>query len=350
MTKRSIVCATSLAGGREAFSTLGDVTLLPEKEINAAAIRNADMLFTRSKVNITNELLNGSRVRFYGTATAGTDHVDIDALARHGIAWSAAPGSNANSVAEYVIAALAWLGTRERIDWTGKHIGIIGAGHVGSRLAVLARSLGMHIHLNDPPLHDATGDARYETLRDVLATADIVSLHVPLTDTGSHATRGMVNEKFISLMKPGAIFINTSRGEVVRDENELIARRHRGLFSALLLDVFNNEPDINPALLQAADLATPHIAGYSLDGRLKGTDMVYRAACRFAGVEPSWSYTSQANPLLHLQSLNDYPEILSVYDPAADSQRLRACPPGVAFAHHFTRLREHYPDRHEFTA
>ena len=351
MTQRSIVCATSLAGGREAFSTLGRVTMVPEAEITAGMIRDADMLFTRSKVHVTDKLLDGCRLKFYGTATAGTDHVDVAALERRGIAWAAAPGSNANSVAEYVIASLAWLGRRDKINWAGKTIAIIGAGHVGARLSLLASALGLHVRLNDPPLRESTGEARYENLHDILKLADVVSLHVPLTDTGKYPTRGMVDESFLANLKPGAVFINASRGEVVRNEKILADLRRDGGLSALLLDVFLNEPDVSPQLIGAADLATPHIAGYSLDARIKGTGMVYRAACRHVGIEPSWTEQNQkaATSGINLDGeLDLHRVILAAYDPAADDQRFRHCPPGTSMAMHFRWLRENYPERREF--
>jgi erythronate-4-phosphate dehydrogenase len=351
-----IVCASSLAGGREAFSTLGEVMVVPESDITNRLIRDADILATRSKVKVNDSLLEGSTVSFYGTATAGFDHVDVAALERRGIAWSQAPGSNANSVAEYVLAGLAWLGLERGIDWSGKTLAVIGAGHVGSRLAALAEPFGLKVQLNDPPLADATGDRqRYRPLEEVLAGADIVSLHVPLTDEGPHPTRGMAKAGFFALLKPGAVFINSSRGEVV-GESALRQALSTGRVATALLDVFDHEPDIDPVLLDLAVLATPHIAGYSLDGRWQGTEMIYRAACKHFGHAPAWRIpavehpavmtTDRPSPVAEHRQL--YEVILRAYSPRVDDQRLRAKPEGVSMARHFSLLRQTYPERREF--
>lgn len=347
-----IVCATSLAGGAEAFQTLGEVEMVAEKDITSAVVRDADILVTRSKVRVDDQLLEGSRLRFYGTATAGYDHVDVAALERRGIAWTQAPGSNANSVAEYVIATLAWLGLQRQVDWTGKTMAIIGAGHVGGRLAVLARAFGLRVLLNDPPRRAATGDERYLPLHEAIRDADIVTLHVPLTDDGPCPTRGMADANFFALMRPGAVLINSSRGEVVSEPAMADAVRS-GRFSAVMLDVFDHEPDISIATLCQADLATPHIAGYSLDARLRGTEMVYQAACRHVGVAPVWTLppgmpaaSLPREPIRDVMAMYDF--ILSAYNPGEDDRRLRSLPVGIRMADHFQDLRRHYPERREF--
>ncbi len=347
-----IVCATSVAGGEEAFSSLGRVVMLPEASIDASAIRGAHVLITRSKVKVNEALLEGSSLRFYGTATAGTDHVDMGALERRGIAWSEAAGSNANSVAEYVLCALAHLAESRGLVWRGKSLGIIGAGHVGSRLAMLAGQLGMRVLMNDPPLRDLTGDARYRPRSEVIHDADILSLHVPLTDGGAYPTRGLVDGRFFRDMKPGAVFINASRGEVVVEADFLRAAED-GRFSSVVLDVFNREPDIDPAMLARADLATPHIAGYSLDGRLKGTEMVYRAACRHLGVKEVWSPPAIQPTRLDVPSGRQgdafiQAALLAAYHPMRDDRMLRHLPEQVSMRNHFQQLRQHYPERFEF--
>ena len=348
-----IVCATSVAGGAEAFAHLGEVDMVPESEITASTIHQAQALVTRSKVKVNDALLEGSSVRFYGTATAGVDHVDIGALDRRGITWAEAAGSNANSVAEYILSSLALLGLTRDIVWRGKTIGIIGAGHVGSRLAELAGAIGLRVLLNDPPLRDRTGDTRYRPLLDVLEESDIVSLHVPLTDTGPHATRGMVDQVFLAAMKPGAVFINASRGEVVV-ESALRLALERSDFSASVLDVFDHEPDIDVRLVQRANLATPHIAGYSLDGRLKGTEMIYRAACAFFGRTAVWSaplVTAPRRLSLAPGVFGDalvYEALIAAYNPQHDDARLRALPLAVPMRAHFQQLRQQYPERSEY--
>jgi erythronate-4-phosphate dehydrogenase len=348
-----VVCATSVAGGAEAFARLGRVELVPEAEINASVIRGAQALITRSKVRVNEALLEGSSLQFYGTATAGTDHVDIAALERRGITWSEAAGSNANSVAEYVLCALAHLGLSRGLVWRGRTLGVVGAGHVGSRLAELAPALGLRVLLNDPPLRDRTGLPHYRPLTEVLAESDIVSLHVPLTDDGPYPTRGMADSVFFASMKPGAVFINASRGEVVVEQALRLASAH-GAFAALVLDVFDHEPDIDLAILNIADLASPHIAGYSLDGRLKGTELVYRAACLRLGIDPVWQppaavrLTTLAPPAGVVGDILVQHCLLLAYHPLRDDERLRALPIGQPMRTHFQGLRQSYPERREF--
>jgi len=348
-----IVCATSLAGGEEAFETLGSVRMVPEAEITRQVIRDADVLVTRSKVKVNDSLLADSRLTFYGTATAGYDHVHVEALERRGITWSQAPGSNANSVVEYVLACLSSLGLQKNIGWKGKTIGIMGAGQVGSRLQKSAAALGLNVRLNDPPLHEQTGDAQYLSRDEVIQQSDVVSLHVPLTDEGLHATRAMVDSGFFSSMRNGAVFINASRGEVV-NENDLVRAVHDQKFSGVVLDVFDHEPDINPDMLDAANLASPHIAGYSLDGRLKGTEMIYLAACKKLGIAPRWKIPPVAHPLTIQAPPPDTDErtlfriILAAYDPREDDRRLREIPDGMSMGSHFQKLRKLYPERREF--
>ena len=341
--------------GLDAFSTLGNTIMVPEAEINAGVVRNADILITRSKVNINDALLDGSRVTFYGTATAGTDHVDAAALERRGIAWAEAAGSNANSVAEYILASLSHLALNHQVDWTGKTMGIIGAGHVGSRLAELAEPFGLKVILNDPPLFDATGIAHYQKLDYLLAHSDIVSLHVPLTNSGAYPTAGMADHAFFAMMKPGAVFINASRGEVVV-ESALQHAADKRAFLAIVLDVFAHEPDIQIDTLKIAAIGTPHIAGYSYDGRVKGTAMVYQAACRHLGVKPAWK-APLATSTVVLGAIPKQPAphhlyefIESAYSPAADDQRLRSLPVGMPMRKHFQKLRQEYPERREFQA
>jgi len=352
-TSTTIVCATSVAGGAEAFAGLGRVVMVPEAEITAATIRDAQVLVTRSKVKVNDALLEGSALTFYGTATAGVDHVDTAALERRGITWAEAAGSNANSVAEYILSSLALLGLTRGISWRGKTIGIIGAGHVGSRLAEMAEAIGMRVLLNDPPLRAKTGDARYRLLLDVLEVSDVVSLHVPLTDSGPYATRGMADRVFFAAMKPGALFINASRGEVVV-ESVLHLGIDRRDFSAVLLDVFDHEPDIDVHLVKKVNQATPHIAGYSLDGRLKGTEMIYQKACACLGCRPVWSVPPVTQPVplsIPPGAAGDtliYEALLAAYNPQRDDERLRALPLAVPMRSHFQQLRQQYPERLEY--
>lgn len=351
-----MVCASSVLHGSDAFATLGHVVSLPERAITPAALGECDALIIRSKVRVDRALLEGSPVAFVATATAGTDHLDLSMLAERQIAWASAAGCNANSVAEYVMSALLTLARRAGCALAGKTLGVIGVGHVGRRVVELARALGLHPLLNDPPLYEHTGDERYRSLDEILPRCDIVSFHVPLTDSGSHPTRGLAGPAFFERLKPGAWFINAARGEVVQSEALLEARR-RGRVGRLVLDVFEHEPVCVPDLVRSADLATPHIAGYSYEGKLNGTLQVYRAACHFYEVEPRWAGPTPAPPRVVDLAAGGRDDaavladaVRAAYDIEHDDRQLREVDPDQtpAFARHFERLRSSYPERREF--
>ena len=252
---------------KETFSRIGEVRTVPGRDISFNLIKEADILLVRSVTRVNKELLEGTPVRFVGTATIGTDHIDEDYLKAKEIALASAPGSNANSVSEYVIASLLTLAKRMGFSLKGKSIGIVGVGNVGSKVVKKCEALEMKVLRNDPPLGRKTGDVRYLSL-DAILEADIISLHVPLTYEGQDATYHLVDKDFLSKMKNRSILINTSRGDLVEEEALLEAIRGKKL-AGVILDVWKNEPNINTELLEIIDLATPHIAGYSLDGKSK---------------------------------------------------------------------------------
>ena len=261
-----IICAESVLFGREAFSSLGEVLVRPDREIGPADVRDADALVVRSKTRVNRDLLAGSSVSFVGTATAGYDHFDTDWLSAEGIAWSAAAGCNANSVAEYVTAALLCLAQRHAFRLEGLTLGVIGVGQVGRRVVRKAAALGLRVLQNDPPRRIAEGAPELIALEEVLAGADILTMHVPLTDSGPFATRRMADARLMERLKPGAIFINASRGEVV-DEEDLRMALESGQIAHAVLDVWDDEPRWNAGLMALCDLGTPHIAGELLAQR-----------------------------------------------------------------------------------
>jgi len=356
-----IICASSVLLGREAFETLGETVLVPDRQINNATVRDADALIIRSKTAVTRELLAGSRVSFVGTATAGFDHLDTDYLAQAGVAWYAAAGCNANSVAEYFTAALLYLAQRHGFKLEGLTLGVIGVGQVGSRVAHKARLLGLRVLLNDPPLGLQTGDAAYLPLEELLPQCDIVTLHTPLKRKGPFPTERMVNCRFFAQLKSGAIFINASRGEVMDTASVLLALEKKVTRHALL-DVWENEPVIARDLLSTADLGTPHIAGYSFEGRLNGTVQCYQQLCRFAEIAPRWTppheISHPALPPLAADAAGLDLEaalarvILAAYDITADDHALRAgaALDDTAWGKHFDTVRKNYPERREFAA
>jgi erythronate-4-phosphate dehydrogenase len=351
-----VVCASSLTFGGDAFATLGEALIRPERSVSADVVRDADALVTRSKVRINRGLLDGSRVRFVGTATAGTDHMDLDYLASRNIAWSAAPGCNANSVAEYVMAALLVLARRHRMALRGMRMAVVGVGHVGRLVADRSQALGLVALKNDPPLFEQTADPVYRPLDEILPQADIVTLHVPLTETGPHATRRLAADRFFERMKPGAVFINAARGEVT-DSGALLRAVRKGIVRRAVLDVFEHEPVCPAELAECADVLTPHIAGYSFEGKVNGTHLVYRAACRHFNVAESWSPPAAAGlPPIRVEAGGRADqEVLAevvrrAYDIEADDAVFRdgLVADAATRGKHFEQLRAAYPVRHEF--
>jgi erythronate-4-phosphate dehydrogenase len=343
---------------REAFEALGEVRLMRGREMTPAAVRDATLLLVRSITPVNRALLEGSAVRFVATATIGTDHVDTEYLREAGVAFAAAPGSNANSVAEYITAALLVLARRQGKPLEGRTIGIVGAGNVGSRVAAKVRALGMRERLNDPPLRRSTGEAKYRPIEELM-DCDFITLHVPLEKGGTDPTWHLAAADFLARMRPEAVLLNSSRGAVA-DNAALLQALRAGRPGAAMLDVWEGEPRIGPALLAEAALATPHIAGYSFDGKVNGTEMIYRAACEFLGRNPDWSPARCVPPPLipeiELNARPGEPEealreaVLRLYPIERDDAALRklgGLPPADQ-GPYFDRLRAEYPVRREF--
>ena len=346
---------------REAFSHLGSVTLLPGRAITREAIRKAHALIVRSVTKVDAALLADTNVQFVGTATTGVEHIDREYLAACNIAFAAALGCNANAVAEYVLTALLVTAHTKKLSLSGKTLGIIGAGRIGSIVAAKAPALGMRALLHDPPLARATGEQRYRPLAETLQ-ADFITLHVPLTCDGPDATFHLIGADELAHMTPSAILINTARGEVV-DNTALLETLTKGTIGGAVLDVWEREPAINWDLLDRVTLGTPHIAGYSADGKINGTVMVYHACCRFWGIEPVWvppdpPAAPAPGSLPHLQfdaTGKDFQTLAhdiltTLYHLPADHARMRdllALPEPVR-PRAFDRLRRDYPHRREF--
>ncbi|MER3524488.1 MAG: 4-phosphoerythronate dehydrogenase [Ignavibacteria bacterium] len=351
-----IVADSKIPFATEAFAPFGEVRVVPTTAMTRETIREADVLLIRSETNVSESLLDGTHVRFVGTATIGFDHVDVEYLRRKQIAFASCPGSNANSVAEYVLAALLEWGERLSVRLREKTLGIVGHGNTGSRTAAKAEALGMNVLLNDPPLARATGDPRYLPL-DALMQADIISLHVPLTYEGVDATFHLFDEHRIAAMKAGAILINTSRGAVV-DSAALKRALDAKHLSACVLDVWENEPAIDAALLARTTFGTPHIAGYSYDGKLNATRMLVAALSKTFGIAadpPSFLDEQTKTPLVSAAQSRDDEDVLraavrSAYDIRRDDERLRKILTLAAHqrAEYFRRLRAEYPLRREF--
>ncbi len=359
-----LVVDENIPFAREAFSHLGSVTVLPAQEMTPATLQKAQALITRSNITVNADLLTNTDVQFVGTATTGVDHVDQRYLAERRIGFAAALGCNANSVAEYVLTALLTTAHQRGISLTGKTIGVIGVGRIGSLVADKVRALGMEPILNDPPLARETGNPHYQPITEALQ-ADVVTLHVPLTVDVPDPTLHLIGEKELSRMAPSAVLINAARGEVV-DTNALLQALTRRTIGGAVLDVWEGEPSIRWELFSQALIGTPHIAGHSYDGKVKGTVMMYQACCRFWGIEPTWTppttLPSTANlaperppqPEFHatdkdLQTLA-HDVTTTLYDLAGDHQRMKhvLTLPETMRPRAFQRLRRDYPPRREF--
>jgi erythronate-4-phosphate dehydrogenase len=278
-----IVADENIPYVREAFGALGDVVVLPGREIGPEQVRDADFLIVRSVTPVNKKLLEGSGVRFVGSATIGLDHVDEAYLRARGIALAYAPGSNANSVAEYVVAALVTLGSERYADRT---LGIIGLGRIGTLVREKALALGMTVVANDPPLERA-GQTGLVSLDALLTRSDIVTCHVPLTQAGPDATHHLLDAARLSRLRRHAIVINTARGAVI-DSPALLHALDGERLGGAVLDVWEGEPELDPALIQAVTLGTPHVAGYSWDGKVAGVKMLYDAACDYLQRSSAW--------------------------------------------------------------
>jgi erythronate-4-phosphate dehydrogenase len=336
----------------EFFAAFGSIRRLPGRGISAADVRDADLLLVRSVTQVNRALLEGSRVRFVGTCTIGTDHLDLDYFAEAGIAWSSAPGCNARGVVDYVLGSVLTLAEREGVDPAARVYGVVGAGQVGGRLVSLLQGLGWQVRVCDPPRQAAEG-GDYVSLEQIIDECDVISLHTPL----DASTRHLFDATRLATLKPGTWLINASRGAVVDNAALRTLLPQRPDLKAVL-DVWEGEPQVDVELAGLCQLATPHIAGYSLDGKLRGTAQIYQACCRVLGVAEQvslaellpapWlrelSIDGNADPAWALASL-----CRAVYDPRRDDADFRRSLVGDAETRRaaFDRLRKHYPMRRE---
>ena len=312
------------------FSSVGTVTCVDGRAIDRRLVRDADLLVVRTVTRVSEQLLHGSSVSMVASATSGIDHIDLDYLHGAGISLFQAAGANARPVAEYVLSSLCVLAGLDGYELQGKRVGIIGCGNVGSTLLRLLEIMGAECLVNDPPLRDSTGDTqRYRDLAE-LQSADIISLHVPLQDNGPYPTRGLVDEAFLAKLRSDVVLINTSRGAVVH--GPALARFLDACPGArAVLDVWEGEPDVDTELLRRVIIGTAHIAGYSLEGKIRATRMVYGQVCTHLEVEASASDDPEFEDLhgrMEFASVEDMNEtlrfaVLAGYDVRGDSAALR---------------------------
>jgi len=318
---------------REKLELLADeVVVKGGADICPDDLKDADALIIRTRTHCNEQLLKGSRVQFIATATIGFDHIDTDYLHQAGIAWTNCPGCNAGSVAQYVEASLLLLQQQKGLDLPHATIGIVGCGHVGSKVRQVAGRLGMRVLICDPPL----GCEESIGMDVIERESDVITFHVPLTREGQYATWHLADEDFFQHLPRVPYIINTSRGEVV-DNHALLQAMKNGLVRNAVLDVWEQEPQLNKELLERVFIGTPHIAGYSADGKVNADNMVIDALCRHFGLPHPGYVVAPALPAVS----SDTNSALDLYNPLDDSRRLKAEP------QQFEYLRNHYPLRRE---
>jgi erythronate-4-phosphate dehydrogenase len=333
------------------FEPFAEVVYLPGNLTTADVVKDADALVTRTRTRCNRDTLAGSRVKFIATATIGFDHIDTEYCRAAGIEWVNAPGCNAESVNQYISSALFSHSRRSGLSLKDRTIGIVGVGQVGSRIAKTCRILGMNVLLNDPPRERLEGASQFVSLETIRQQSDIISFHVPLNRGGVDNTLHMVDRAFLQGLGRNPVLINTCRGEVFDTKAVLSATRAEEV-SGLIIDCWENEPALDLNLLELADYGTPHIAGYSKDGKSNGTKTSVRAISRFfeLGIDDwePFGVEQPANPVIRLNG-NDRNEhalladaILSTYQIENDDRALRDHP------HLFEQLRGDYPVRREF--
>lgn len=349
-----IVVDENISFGKEAFSLFGDVLLLPGREINNEILKRTDILIVRSVTKVDENLLKNTPVKFVGTATIGNDHVDLEYLRRKNITFADAKGCNAYAVAEYFITALMKICSDEKMKLEGKSIGIIGVGNVGSKVAKFSEAVGLKVIRNDPPLQRINPKEKYYSLQEALE-CDIVTLHVPLTFNVEDKTYHLLNEKNLHLIKEEAILINTSRGAVI--DNHYLSKIILKKNLKVALDVWENEPDVNLKLLEKVLIATPHTAGYTLEGKVNGTRMIFEALNKFLGTDYQFDFQlpSVENNLLNFEpdrfdefEMNNL--LKQIYDIAQDTDKMKKM---LYFSKnerikYFDEMRKYYPLRREF--
>ena len=339
---------------RELFSRLGEVRAVPGRPIPTDALTDADALMVRSVTKVNEALLGDKAIKFVGTATAGTDHVDQSWLTQAGIGFSAAPGCNAIAVVEYVFSALLMLAERDGFALADRTVGIVGVGNVGGRLQKRLEALGIKTLLCDPPRADNGDEGDFRSLDELVAEADVITFHTPLYKEGQYKSLHLADEALIRRLKPGTILINACRGPVV-DNAALLKCLEEGQNLSVVLDVWEPEPDLNLALLDKVDLGTSHIAGYTLEGKARGTTQVFEAYSQFIG-QPQKVALSTLLPApefgrISLHGPLDQPTLKRlvhlVYDVRRDDAPLRKV---AGIPGEFDKLRKNYFERREWSS
>lgn len=346
-----ILADENIPGLKAAFSDDVVLRLMPGRDINKHDVLDSDVLLVRSVTPVNADLLDGSPIKFVATATIGLDHIDLDYLKSSNIGFVYAPGSNAQSVVEYVLVAMAyWLQHNQRA-FKDVTVGIVGVGRIGGLLHRYLKQMGVSCLLCDPPRQAQQPELPFYSLAEI-SQADIISFHVPLTDIGAWPTRHMITPAFLSTLNANQLLINSARGAVLDNQMALKYMQHSNNTVNLILDVWEHEPDINAALLRQCLLATPHIAGYAIEGKWRATAMLCRALGDYFNVPVSSGYldklTHIEQPWLPHKDEDLVSSFLSRYAIKEDDMALRNAVKKLPKS--FDYLRKNYPARHEFLA
>lgn len=349
-----IVCDNKIPFLKGALEPYAEVVYLPGKDTTAEDVRDADAIITRTRTKCCESLLKGSSVRMIATATIGFDHIDTEWCERNGIGWTNAPGCNSWSVRQYIASLLVTMARDFGFNCSDKTLGVIGVGNVGGKVAEIARTLGFKVLLNDPPRARKEGPDAFVSLDEIIRSADIITCHVPLQREGEDATWHLFDEERIARLRPDQILINSSRGEVV-DNLALKKALQAKSLKAASLDVWENEPDFDTELQELLFTGTPHIAGYSLDGKANGTWMSVQAVAEALDLPcRDWRVKEIPLPAQPVEFKLDAAgksfqqvmteAILYTYNILDDDRRLRQSPST------FEAQRSDYPVRREFPA
>ncbi len=328
---------------RETISEItSDAVYLKGSDISADDVRDAEALIVRTRTRCDEKLLKGSKVKFIATATIGFDHIDTDYMDKAGIVWMNCPGCNSGSVAQYLRSSLILLcRNRGLVACASTTVGVVGYGHVGKKVAEEARQMGFRVIVCDPPLQlqgDVSED--FVSLEDIKAQSDVITFHVPFVKLGDNPTWHIADDEFFCHLPKKPIIVNTSRGGVV-DNKALLSALETGSVRGAVIDTWENEPDINRILLNKVYIATPHIAGYSADGKTNADNMVIEGLCRYFGIENRWHINPPSLPADFVLHGSEDDMILQLYNPLEDSGRLKSAPA------RFEELRGNYPLRRE---
>lgn len=326
----------------------GDVSYVSGKDFSKEIIRDADTLIVRTVTRFGEEILKGSSVKLICSATIGYDHIDVNYCDTHGITWKNAPGCNSGSVMQYIVSALIVVSRKKGFDLKNKTIGIVGVGNVGKKVAKACEILGMKVLLNDPPRQEEENSDEFTDLETIKREADIITFHTPLTKEGKYKTYHLGNGDFFNSLKKHPIVINSARGGII-ETNAIKEALRNNTISGAIIDCWENEPDIDREYMEMVDLATPHIAGYSADGKANATRMSLENIAEFwkASTDPIKSIMppQPVDPVIDYNKFKKIEDIiLNTYDPQTDHKSLRDNP------EKFSSLRSSYPLRREYQA